>query len=74
MSALIVLELSFLATDMGASYCGMEGEQLDCVLALESLPSEKWPEAQLDVTVSIIEESKSHGKPSSSKKEGLVLK
>ena len=45
---------------MGASCCGMEGEQLDCVLALESLPSEKQPGAQVDVTVSIIEESKSH--------------
>ena len=30
--------------------------------------------AQLDMTVSVIEESKSHGEPSSSKKEGMVLK
>ena len=42
---------------MEASYCGMEGKQLDYVLALESLPIERQPRAQLYVTISVIEES-----------------
>ena len=65
---------SLLATEMGASCCGMEGEQLDYVLALVTLPIEMQPRAKLDVTILVIEESKSHIEPSSSKKEGLVLK
>ena len=42
-------------------------------MALYSLPSKQHDEEQLDVTVSVLEESKSAVAPSSSKKEGLVL-
>ena len=59
---------------MGDGCYGMEEEHLDCVLSLESLPCEERHGGQLDVIVSVLEESKSHGKPSSSSQEGPILK
>ena len=54
--------------------CDMEDEQLECALALDSLPNENSHEKKLEVTASVFEDSKSHEEPSSWKKEGLVLK
>ena len=54
--------------------CDMEDEQLECALALDSLPSENSHEKKLKVIASVFEVSKSHEEPSSWKKEGLVLK
>ena len=61
---------------MGDGYYSMEEDHLDCVLALESLPCKECPRGQVDATVSmsVLEESKSHGEPFSSSQEGPVLK
>ena len=56
------------------SGCDMEDKELECTLALHSLPSENSHEEKLKVTAPVFEDSKSHGKSSSSKNEGLVLK
>ena len=52
----------------------MEEEQLECMLALDSLPSEKNHGEQLDITVSVVEDSKDKVESSSPKKEGPTLK
>ena len=65
---------SLSASEVEFSGCDMEDEQLECTLALDSLPSENSHEEKLEVTAPVFEDSKSHKEPSSSKKEGLVLK
>ena len=66
-SSLSALEVEF-------SGCDMEDEQLECTLALDSLTSESSHEKKLKVTALLFKDNKSHEEPSTSKKEGLVLK
>ena len=49
----------------------MEDEQLECALALDSLPSDNSHEKKLEVIASVFEDSKSHEEPSNLKNEGL---
>ena len=62
------------ASDTEFSYFVVEDEQLECTLALDSLPSVSNHEEMLEVTIPICEVSKSTKEPAKEKKEGLVLK
>ena len=62
------------ASEVEVSCCDVGDEQWECVLALESLPSEQHDREWLDVTVPVFEESKSPVESSSYKREGPVLK
>ena len=59
---------------MEVSCCDMEDEHLECALALDSLSSEQHDGEWLDVTISVVEESKSPMESSSSKREGPIPK
>ena len=63
-------------TEVGGACYSMDEGHVDYVLAIESLPCKKSPRGQLDVTlpISILEENKSQGEPSSSSQDRSILK
>ena len=61
-SSLSALEVEFSGYDI-------EDKQLECALALDSLPSENNHEKKLEVTTPVFEDSKSHKEPLSPKKK-----
>ena len=73
-SAFIFRKYNLPALEVEVSCYDVGDEQLECVLALDSLLSEQHDGEQLDVTVLVLKESKSPVESSSFEKEGLVLK
>ena len=70
----LFIKSSLSALEAEFNGCDMEDEQLEYTLALDSLPSENNHDEKLDMTALVFKDSKSHEEPSSSKKEGLVMK